>query len=156
MNRFQVADYWFDVLPAFERLLFSIVHRFGFAPVLDVDAQVVLAHAPVAKVDVDGFGLYSEGLHQDAGLLDLLVQCVAVVRVAGEGPGSHGQGSFERGGNAHFHAELVGSATPAFGDAFVFLCVLTVQLGLLVFEIVVSRLGDQTRRFRDSIRQNLF
>jgi hypothetical protein len=81
---FQVADDRLNGLPTFEHLPFLIGLRFELAPVFDVDARISLFYAPVAQVDIDGFRFHAGRLHQDAGLLEMLVQCVAVIRVAGK------------------------------------------------------------------------
>ena len=55
--------------------------------------------------------------YQDGRLLQLLVQGVAVIRIAVERPGTHDQVALERAGNAHLHPELVRLPGLAFADA---------------------------------------
>lgn len=72
-----------NCLPAFEHLLFLIVHRFKLAAVLDVDVMGLLVHATVAQVVIDSLGFNPVACTK---MLNLLVQCAAIVRVAGKVP----------------------------------------------------------------------
>jgi hypothetical protein len=103
-----MADDRFDRLSSFEGLLFIVRQALEFPAVLDIDVQVFLVYAAVAQLDVGGFGFHTGRLHQDGRLLHLHVQRVAVIRIARESPGANDQGAFERGGNAHLHAEFLG------------------------------------------------
>lgn len=61
---------------------------------LDLDTWVVLVPASVTQVNVSRFESHSGRLHQDARLLNLLMQRVAVVGVARKDSGFHDQVAF--------------------------------------------------------------
>ena len=140
---FQVADDQLNGLPAFEHLLFLLSQRLELAAVLNVDVQVDLVHAPVAQVDIGGFRLH-------AGLFKLLVQCVAVIRVAKESACADDQIALQRGGNAHLHTQLVRGAAFSLGDSIDFWCVPAVELALLA-----GRLRDQALGLAQRVTQSL-
>lgn len=121
----------------------------------DVETQVVLVYAPITQVNKGRLRLGAKGLHQDAGLFYLLTERVPVVRIARVGSGTHDQGAFERGGNAHLHAKFIRVAALAFGDAFDFWGVPAVQLGLFVLSLFAARLSDQPFGFVDAHAQGL-
>ncbi len=129
---FQLADDRINGLPAFEHLLFLLIKCLELAGASTSSTGVGLVQAPVAQVDIDDFRLHASRLHQDAGLLELLVQCVAVIVVAGERACADDQIAFQRGGNAQLHTELVRGAAFPFDDAFNFWRVPGVELSLLV------------------------
>ncbi len=105
---FQVADDRLNGLPAFGKFSFLLRHAFKLAAVLDVYILVVLLQSSVARVNDGRFWHHTGSLHQDAGLLNLFIQGVAVVRVASKASGANNECDFERGGNAHLHTKLVG------------------------------------------------
>lgn len=55
-----------DCLPAFEQLALFTAQPLTLAPVLDLDARVVLVRATLAQVGMDHLGLDAQAFHQDA------------------------------------------------------------------------------------------
>lgn len=84
-------------------------------------------------------------------MLNLFIEGVAFVRVAGKASGANDECALERGGNSHLHNKLVGVTALAFGDAFNFWGMSAVKLGLFVFgfvfALVVAILSDQAFGF---------
>lgn len=91
-------------------------------------------NAPIAQIDNGGAGLRGafDVLHQDRRLLDLLGEGVAVVGIAGKGPGADDQVAFLGGGNAHLDPEFVRLAGLALADALDFRRVQGVELVLVL------------------------
>lgn len=132
-----------DRLASFEQPALFIRQPLVLAPVFDLDARVVLVHAPVAQVGIHHFGLDAHALHQDGALLDLLVHGVPVIRIAWKAPGTHDQIALERHGQANLHTKLVRVAALALTDAFHLGCVPAVELGAVVHCFAAARLRDQ-------------
>ncbi len=108
-----VSDRRLDGLVYFEHPAFFIVQPLVLAPVLDLNARVFLIHTPVAHVGVDHLGLDAYALHQDDTLLDLLMYCVPVIRVAGKASDTHDQVVLERHSQTDLHSKFVRVATLA-------------------------------------------
>jgi hypothetical protein len=136
-----VTDHRLDGLPAFEPAPLQRGQRLVLAPVDDLHARVVGVHAPVAQVNDRRGWLHTDVLQQRVGLLELLGQRVAVVRVAGEGTRSHHQAQLVRDGQADLDAELVGFRGPALADALHLGCMQRVELVLAVALLRANSLG---------------
>lgn len=89
--------------------------------------------------------MYADVLHEDAGLLQLLIERVPVVRIAVKRPGTHDQVALERTGNAHLHAELVGCPGLALADAAHLGGVPGVELAPAVDRLALAALGHDAR-----------
>ena len=103
-----MADDGLDGLAPLEQLSLLFADPLGLAPVHDVHTGQVRVYAPVAQIHEGRRWFGCAVLHQDRGLLQLLGQSVAVVRVAVECTRAHDQVAPQRAGNAHLHPELVG------------------------------------------------
>lgn len=85
----EVPNDWLNGLAALEQLALFGRDTLGFAPVHDVHLRVVGVYAAVAQIHKGGAGLAPGVLHQNAGLLELGVEGVAVIGVVAKrlGPG---------------------------------------------------------------------
>ena len=93
-------------------------------------------------------GLTSEVLQQDACLLELCRENVAVVGVAGEGARADHQAALVGDGDAGLDAELVGLAGFALADALDLRCVQRVELVLVLGLLVRMRSARSSKVFR--------
>jgi len=84
----EVADDRFDGLTPLEGLALVLGQGFELAPVNDLDVGVVLIDPTVAEIDVDRFGGRGDAFEQDGGLFKLFIEGVAIVGIAGKGPGT--------------------------------------------------------------------
>lgn len=118
--RLQVSDGRLHSLASFEPSLFCLAHRLDLAPVDDVHARVGRFNlfAPVAQVHHDLLWLDLEVLQQDAALLHLGRQNMAIVGVARETSGNHQQALFVGDDHTNLDAKLVRLSGLAFADAF--------------------------------------
>ena len=101
----------------------------------DLHRRVVLIHSPVAQIDDHLFRGFAGVLQQYRGLLQLLIEHMPVVGVAGEGACAHHQTALVRDGNAGLNAELVGLPGFPLADALDFRGVQGVEL-VLVFSLL--------------------
>ena len=150
----RVADQRLDRLASFQQTLLMVGERLVLAAVDDLHARVVRVHAPVAEVDDHLLRTSPQVLHQIARLLELGAQNVAVVRVAGEAARAHHQALLVRHHEADLHAELVGVAGLALGDALHLRRVQRVELVLAVALLGADALGtlQPHRKVAESLR----
>ena len=94
-----MPDHRFDCLTPFEQTAGLGAQTLDPAAVDDLNPWHF--NAPIAQIDDGGVGLWGafDVLHQDRRLLDLLGEGVAVVGIAGKGPGADDQVAFLGGGD---------------------------------------------------------
>ena len=131
----QVADDRFDGLAPLEQFAFLLGQALGFTPVLDAHRRIVLIYPAIGKVDVHRGGFHACVLHQNLGLLELLVERVPVKRVLHKASGAHDQVNFERADDANLATKIVGRAGLALADATDFRSMPTVKLGTLALAL---------------------
>ena len=144
----QMPDGRLHCLPAFEPVSLLGGQALELAPVDDLNARVVRIHAPEAQVYDHLLGLGPSVLGQDGGLLQLLVQRVAVVWVAREAARSHHQALFVRDSDTDLHAELVRFPGLAFADAFHLGGVQGIQLVLVLGPLAADALSALHQRLQ--------
>jgi len=126
----QVPDHRLDGVAPLDEFDALWREALGLTPVRDCKARVVGFHAAVAEVHHRGGGCGASVLHQDGGLLDLLVQGVAVERCAAERSCTDDKVALGCDSNTHLGAELERRASLALAEAVHLRCVPAVELGL--------------------------
>jgi hypothetical protein len=139
----EVPDDRLDRLASFEQPAFFIGQPLVLAPVFDLNARVLLVHAPVAQVGIHHLGLDAQALHQDGALLNLLVHRVTVIWVTGKAPCTHDQIALERHGQTDLDTKLVRVAAFALADALYLWRVPVLELGAIVRRFAATGLSDQ-------------
>ena len=121
----------------------------------DLNARVGRVHSSKAQIHAHLLGPGSRVLGQDRHLLQLLIQCVAVVGVAGEAARTDHQALLMRDCHADFHAELVGLPGLALSDALDLGGMQSVQLVLVLGLLVLAAdaLGALQQRLQIRQRQ---
>jgi len=127
----EVADDGFHRLTALELLAVFICHAANPATMFDQHAGVGGIYPAVAQIDHCLFDNDTMVITQDVDLLDLLMQRVAVIRIAGERSGTHYKARLMRDGNARLDAELVRVAGFALADALDFRGMQRIQLAFV-------------------------
>ena len=117
MVAFEVADHGFDGGSALEELSFLCTEAFAFAAVDEFDPWDAGICATVPEVRANSLWADMTVLHQDAGLLHLLGQAVAVIGVAMKRSGTDDEIAFAGAGNADFDTKFIRLAGLAFVDA---------------------------------------
>lgn len=125
-----MANQRLDGLSPLEQTLLVCVQRLVLAPMDDLHIRVVSFDTAVSQADNDPLGHTARVLQQVDGLLELLAQDMAVIRVAGEAACAHHQALLVRYRQADLRAELIRSAGLAFGVAFDLRSVQRIQLVL--------------------------
>lgn len=146
MISLEVPNDRLDGLASLEQSALLIGQTLVLAAVLDINVRVVLVHTPVTLVCVHDLESDARALHQDAGVFNLLVQRVPVIRVAWKPSGTNDQVASERDGQPHLVAEFVGEAALALGNAFHLRGVPALELGASA-SIAASYIPRMTIRF---------
>jgi hypothetical protein len=94
-------------------------------------------------------------LHQDAGLLELLGQRVAIMRVASKGACAHDQVGVQRADDAHLDAKLVGCLGFALADARHLWRMPGVELALSIHGFALAAWGHDALGFGQRLLQRL-
>ncbi len=118
------------------------VQPLGLTPMCDGQPWVVGIHAAVTEVNHRRGGLDADVLQQDGGLLDLLVQRMAIKRSTAECTGADDEIALGDDGDAHLGAELKRRAGLALAEAVRLGGVPAVQLGLSAFDLLALGLVE--------------
>ena len=111
----EMTNSGFDCLTTLEPATTQSGHRLDSASVNDLDARVVGVNTPIAEIDNDLLRSAADVFEQDAGLLELLGENVAVVWVARKRACSNDQSAAMRDRDTRLHAEFVGLSCLAVG-----------------------------------------
>src|SRR5512133_246001 len=133
--RLQMANGRLHSLPTLEPPTLLRSQRLVLAAMDDLHIGIVAIYAAIAQIHYHLFGDAAYIFEQDAGLLQLCRENVAIVRVARKGPRSHHQAALVRHGDTGFDAELVRLSGFAFTDTLDFRGMQGIKL-VLVFPLL--------------------
>lgn len=107
INAFQMTIRRLHRLPLFKNLVLLVSEAFEFTPVQEIAFQDLRLHTRITQICVDDPRRHTSRLNQSAGLLQLLSQRVAVIRITREAANTYDEVAIQRCGAAGLYPKLI-------------------------------------------------